>query len=225
MGTAILVRSDNSFVKSHRNPNRKKRNPNANHNSPDHRNRNCIVMKQPGSNLVMGKVKILKRGENLSPDFMTTTTTNKKKTEKNCYDLDLGSTDRLGPDPLTVNKQVSVHHLTDRLYAGPTSVLSSPPPIFVPIPRFLCLTTWFIHSFMIMVILDCIIIIIHKRRMFRFCVSIMMLSRDDIFSVREQIMFWRRNFKAKEQSKACWFVQDFLKWRKRFWASLGLIVS
>jgi hypothetical protein len=46
--------------------------------------------------------------------------------------------------------------------------LSSPPPIFVPIPRFLCLTTWFIHSFMIMVILDCIIII-HKRRMFRFC--------------------------------------------------------
>jgi hypothetical protein len=43
--------------------------------------------------------------------------------------------------------------------------LSSPPPIFVPIPRFLCLTTWFIHSFMIMAMLD---FILHKRRMLGF---------------------------------------------------------
>ncbi|MCI19712.1 hypothetical protein A2U01_0040872, partial [Trifolium medium] len=114
MGTAILLRSDNSssIVKSHRNPNqvsRKKRNPtggrNPNPTSSDRNrlrsggDRNCTVMKHPGSNLVMGQVKILKRGEKLSPDNVTT------KTEE-CYDLDLGSTDRLGPDPLTVKKQV-----------------------------------------------------------------------------------------------------------------------
>jgi hypothetical protein len=86
----------------------------------------------------MGQVKILKRGEKLSPDYVTTTN---NKTEKKCYDLDLGSTDRLGPDPLTVMKQVSVHDFTDRLYAGPTSVLS-PPSSFVPVPRFLCLPTF-----------------------------------------------------------------------------------
>ncbi|KAK2396632.1 hypothetical protein QL285_058278 [Trifolium repens] len=151
MGTAILLRSDNSsssIVKSHRNPNRKKTNPtgyrNPNPTSPDRNrlrsdvDRNCMVMKQPGSNLVMGQVKILKRGEKLSPDYVTMTN---NKIEKKCYDLDLGSTDRLGPDPLTVMKQVSVHDFTDRLYAGSTSVLS-PPPSFVPVPRFLCLPTF-----------------------------------------------------------------------------------
>ncbi|MCI38986.1 hypothetical protein A2U01_0060215, partial [Trifolium medium] len=50
------------------------------------------------------------------------------------------STDRLGPDPLTVKKQVSVQDLAEGLYAGPTSILS-PPPSFVPVPRFLYLPT------------------------------------------------------------------------------------
>ncbi|CAJ2645238.1 hypothetical protein L195_g046327 [Trifolium pratense] len=142
MGTAILVRSDNSssIVKSHRNPNhvsRKKktptggRNPNRLRSSGD---RNCTVMKHPGSNnLVMGQVKILKRGEKLNLNNITT------KTDE-CYDLDLGSTDRLGPDPLTVKKQVCLHDFTQGLYAGPTSVLS-PPPSFLPVPKFLYLAT------------------------------------------------------------------------------------
>lgn len=52
-----------------------------------------------------------------------------------CHDSVLGSTDRLGPDPQTVEKEVRIHDLTEGLYAGPT--LSSPPPSSVPVSGFL----------------------------------------------------------------------------------------
>ncbi|KAJ1436960.1 hypothetical protein SESBI_03795 [Sesbania bispinosa] len=89
----------------------------------------CVVVKLPGANLVMGQVKILKRGEKLSPEDTT------KKSEEG-FDLVLGSTDRLGPDPETVQKQVRVPDLTEGIYAGPTS-LASPPPSSLPVPGFL----------------------------------------------------------------------------------------
>lgn len=79
----------------------------------------------------MGQVKILKRGEKLGPDKSA-----KKKSEKEGFDFVLGSTDRLGPDPDTVQKQVRVPELTDGMYAGPSSV-ASPPPSSVPVPGFL----------------------------------------------------------------------------------------
>lgn len=130
MGTVFLLRPDNSssIIRPPRNPNpnhtsRKKRIPTTvNPISPD---RNCTVMKHPGSNLVMGQVKILKRGEKLSPDNLM------MKSEE-CYDLVLGSTDRLGPDPVTVMNQVRVQEV---LYAGLTVL--SPPPSSVPVPKFL----------------------------------------------------------------------------------------
>ncbi|XP_004488953.1 uncharacterized protein [Cicer arietinum] len=133
MGTAVLLPSDDasSIIRSDRNPNkssRKKLSTAAvNSSSLD---RNCSVVKHPGSNLVMGQVKILKRGEKLIPDDNAT---NKSD---DCYDLVLGSTNRIGPDPLIVKKQVRVQDLTDGLYAGPTSV-ASPPPSSVPVPEFL----------------------------------------------------------------------------------------
>lgn len=83
-------------------------------------------------NLVMGQVKILKRGEKLL------------QTRKDCVsdnedlDLALGSTDRLGPDPETVQKQIRVleFKVADGIYAG-SNFFASPPPSSVPVPGFL----------------------------------------------------------------------------------------
>ncbi|CAL5186879.1 unnamed protein product [Lathyrus oleraceus] len=140
MGTSFLLQSnDSSSIITNPNSNqstRRNRLPTA--VNPSSRNesrsrsggdRNCTV-KHPGLNLVMGQVKILKRGEKLSPDNVM------KSEDEGCYDSMLGSTDRLGPDPQTVEKQVRVLDLTGGLYAGQTSVLS-PPPSSVPVPGFL----------------------------------------------------------------------------------------
>ena len=49
-------------------------------------------------------------------------------------DLVLGSTDRFGPDPITMQKQIRVSK--DVIYAG-SGFVSSPPPSSVPVPAFL----------------------------------------------------------------------------------------
>ncbi|XP_061348184.1 uncharacterized protein LOC133293607 [Gastrolobium bilobum] len=132
-----------SSVRSQRNSNpkhtrRRKRSPVAVHRSFQDCYRSwCggdnsgMVVKSPGANLVMGQVKILKRGEKLSPDDGLA----QKKSEEG-FDLVLGSTDRLGPDPETVKKQVRVPDLKDGIYGGSGSV-ASPPPSSVPVPGFL----------------------------------------------------------------------------------------
>ncbi|KAE9604532.1 hypothetical protein Lal_00010931 [Lupinus albus] len=174
MGTAILIRSHDSFQsrlrndefsltpsssKSQRNPNpnsgrsrRRTQTPvNSNFNDRD-RSRNCVdrstvVVKGPGSNLVMGQVKILKRGEKLpeiaksDEDFDSSSEPVAEICEK--FDLGLGSTNRLGPDPATVKKQIKVQKqirvldLKDRVYAGSNFDVASPPPSSVPVPIFL----------------------------------------------------------------------------------------
>lgn len=91
-------------------------------------NRNSTVVKHPRLNLVMGQGKILKRSEKLSPDYVT------KREE--CYDLVLGSTNRLGLVPQMVKKQFRVQNLTRGLYTRPISVASSLSSS-VPIPGFL----------------------------------------------------------------------------------------
>ena len=61
-----------------------------------------------------------------------------KKIEQEA-DLVLGSTDRLGPDPETVKKQIEmkdVNKFVDAMYAG-TAFLASPPPSSLPVPGFL----------------------------------------------------------------------------------------
>lgn len=74
-------------------------------------------------NLVMGEVKILKRGEKLED----------VKLGFRDEEEMLSSTDRLGPDPETVMEQIRVFN---DLYAGSQSMLASPPPSAVPFPAF-----------------------------------------------------------------------------------------
>lgn len=101
-----------------------------------------LVDKCPTTNLVMGQVKILKRGEKLSSEEnhggIVDSAGNRKARAKSEEDLDLvlGSTDRLGPDPETVQKQVRVSDLKDAIYAG-SACVTSPPPSSVPVPGFL----------------------------------------------------------------------------------------
>ncbi|KAK1399933.1 Cortactin-binding protein like [Heracleum sosnowskyi] len=73
--------------------------------------------------LVMGEVKILKRGEKLD----------ELKLGFRDEEEVLSSTDRLGPDPDTVMEQIRVF---SDLYAGSQSMLASPPPSAVPFPAF-----------------------------------------------------------------------------------------
>ncbi|KAK7354407.1 hypothetical protein VNO80_19868 [Phaseolus coccineus] len=108
MGTSLLLRSHDclqardalpltsSSIRSQTNPN-----PNPNSNPCQNRrrrlydgNRSGMVVKAPVANLVMGQVKILKRGEKLSPENMGSS--------DDGFDLSLGSTNRLGPDPSSV---------------------------------------------------------------------------------------------------------------------------
>lgn len=100
----------------------------------------------PAMNLVMGQVKILKRGEKLSSENNNNgrialaenpnVNNNAKKTEE-CLGLVLGSTDLLGPGPAeTVQKQVRVWDSKNGRYAG-SAFVASPPPSSVPVPVFL----------------------------------------------------------------------------------------
>lgn len=77
----------------------------------------------------MGQVRILKRGEELSKPMKIAEDRGLATDE----DFVLSSTDRLGPDPETVQKHVRV---SDGLYAGPASLLASPPPSSLPFPAF-----------------------------------------------------------------------------------------
>lgn len=114
------------------------------------RSRNgAMVEKSPASNLVMGQVKILKRGEALSLGLAkysrSVGESNRKprvKKGEGDAELGLGSTNRLGPDPETVKKQVRVSNCKvvaggDGLYAGSGAFFTSPPPSSVPLPAFL----------------------------------------------------------------------------------------
>lgn len=95
-------------------------------------------------NLVMGQVKILKRGEKLSPEISDDAGLVMKAMDLDLdIDLDqpdlvLGSTDRFGPDPVAMQKQIRVSdsNLKDGIYAG-SAFFSSPPPSSVPVPLFL----------------------------------------------------------------------------------------
>jgi hypothetical protein len=80
----------------------------------------------------MGQVKILKRGEKLVQ------TRNGCDSNKENLDLVLGSTNRLGPDPDMVQKQIKVSEfkVVDGIYAG-SAFVASPPPSSLPLPGFL----------------------------------------------------------------------------------------
>lgn len=106
-----------------------------------------MVARIPAKDLVMGQVKILKRGETLSVSPVKNNNrgvsgeNNRKPRAKSeeALDLVLGSTDRLGPDPEMVQKQIRVTEfkVVDGVYAGSAAFYSSPPPSSVPLPAFL----------------------------------------------------------------------------------------
>ncbi|OAY46955.1 uncharacterized protein LOC110617791 [Manihot esculenta] len=112
---------------------------NFNHHNRSHTG--SMVARLPAKNLVMGEVKILKRGESFAKTDKRVSKENRKpmvKLEKNA-DLVLGSTDRLGPDPETVQKQIRVddfNKLVEGMYAG-SAFVASPPPSSLPVPGFL----------------------------------------------------------------------------------------
>ncbi|GMI89311.1 hypothetical protein like AT4G02040 [Hibiscus trionum] len=121
-------------------PSNRKGSPPLGFHSNNRRQSESMVTKSPGKNLVMGQVKILKRGETL------TGIAEKKKTDlgringskvEEEFDLALGSTNRLGPDPETMQKQVRLKEFKiGGFYAGPASCVS-PPPSSLPVPGFL----------------------------------------------------------------------------------------
>ncbi|KAK7281492.1 hypothetical protein RIF29_09542 [Crotalaria pallida] len=135
MGTEILIPSHDylqgrlrphdafSLTKSRRNTNpssgrTRRRSPPADKSNFSDRDydrsrggvdRSTVVVKGPGTNLVMGQVKILKRGEKLPEIAKRDEGSDRslRSSEEN-LDVGLGSTDRLGPDPSTVKKEVMV---------------------------------------------------------------------------------------------------------------------
>ncbi|MBA0662014.1 hypothetical protein Goklo_006219 [Gossypium klotzschianum] len=155
MATAILRHEalslrHHSLLGSRRNPNPNMIMPKSNHEfsrtrnpvgfkSINKRQSESMVTKPPGKNLVMGQVKILKRGEPLVAGT--------EKTDRRCsygsrgdyeVDLSLGSTNWLGPDPETMQKQIKLKEfkIGSGFYAGSSSLVS-PPPSLVPVPEFL----------------------------------------------------------------------------------------
>lgn len=89
--------------------------------------------------LVMGEVRILKRGEVLvspnnkheeQPERKPTAVRRKRRNNNNNKDLTLCSTDRLGPEPETVCKQIKILDL----YAGAVTDVPSPAPSDLPFP-------------------------------------------------------------------------------------------
>ena len=100
-----------------------------------------MVAKTPAAaaakNLVLGQVKILKRGEDLSPTATTSDRASdvgkiENMQEERVDDLVLQATDRLGPDPEIVSKQIGI---LSGFYAG-SAFFTSPPPSSVPLPGF-----------------------------------------------------------------------------------------
>ncbi|OWM65798.1 uncharacterized protein LOC116199370 [Punica granatum] len=88
----------------------------------------------PAENLVMGQVKILKRGEPLTA-FLGNRGS-EVPGESRDPDLGLGSTSRLGPDPVTVQNQLRFSD-PPLVYGGNGVYVKSPPPSSVPVPCFL----------------------------------------------------------------------------------------
>ncbi|CAF2147505.1 unnamed protein product [Brassica napus] len=96
------------------------------------------VEKSPNKNVVVGQVRILKRGEEIPKKTLELVV---EKTNLVVEKPDLVSTQRIGPDPCLIPSQI---RLSDRkskkttvvpFYAGPVT-MTSPPPSDVPLPAF-----------------------------------------------------------------------------------------
>ncbi|XP_031130843.1 uncharacterized protein LOC116032429 [Ipomoea triloba] len=126
--------------------NRRKRSPQKSSRNSNTSRGGCASLSSspPAKNrhLVMGQVKILKRGEALTVSMKNglekkVMMMEGEKSEVNCCapeeddDLALSTTDRLGPEPDMVPKQIKIADF----YAG-SAFISSPPPSSLPVPAF-----------------------------------------------------------------------------------------
>ncbi|XWS26295.1 hypothetical protein CRYUN_Cryun26dG0019700 [Craigia yunnanensis] len=129
----VKPKPNNEFSNSRR----RKRSP-VGFQSNNRRQSESMVAKPPGKNLVMGQVKILKRGETLidAAEKTDRERIHGSRGEEE-FDLSLGSTNRLGPDPETMQKQIKLKEfkIGGGLYAGSASLVS--PPRSLPVPGFL----------------------------------------------------------------------------------------
>ncbi|KAM7255888.1 hypothetical protein ACFE04_011629 [Oxalis oulophora] len=120
--------------RSNRSPNKSnRRNSDNKRKTSPPPSRAAVVNKSPPNGLVMGQVKILKRGED--PIVQTLPPPPSQP--------DLGSTKPLGPDPTQIRvanesmmKITNVNRVPFNFYAGSAFNVISPPPSSVPLPAF-----------------------------------------------------------------------------------------
>lgn len=152
MATAILS-SRNSLNQRfdhesqiHRNPNpRLRRDSSAphrlKHSSTASKSKTLVASPAANTNLVMGQVKILKRGESLSAfrNSCSADEDDKKRHRLRMIDLIVATTKRIGPERETVQKQIGGFKGVEIVsvdFAGSCNSIS-PPPTSLPIPSFL----------------------------------------------------------------------------------------
>ncbi|XP_042510315.1 uncharacterized protein LOC122085798 [Macadamia integrifolia] len=108
--------------------------------SPDKENRRsrCEMAgsRLPAKNMIMGQVTILKRGEMLKPTEDRVRGVVEEEAKTNEVPV-LYSTERLGPEPDMVPKQIGLTDVksVDGVFAG-SAFLTSPPPSSLPLPGF-----------------------------------------------------------------------------------------
>uniref|UniRef100_A0A2P2QPK0 Uncharacterized protein MANES_06G040800 n=1 Tax=Rhizophora mucronata TaxID=61149 RepID=A0A2P2QPK0_RHIMU len=135
------LRNPNPKVTASRRKKRATGGSEANPNDVNVRNRGesqsqSMVVKFPAKALVMGQVKILKRGEPLG--VLAENREPKAKSDED-PDLLLGSIHRMEPASEMFQKQMRVRQINrvvDRVFAG-TACVASPPPSSLPVPVFL----------------------------------------------------------------------------------------
>ncbi|CAB4266830.1 unnamed protein product [Prunus armeniaca] len=134
-----------ALMNSNRNPNpnrvrtspqtdRKKRRPTRPNNNPP------APVQKPAApkNIVMGQVKILKRGKEIPK---ATPVRSPPKQNPKPQVPDLGSTSRMGPDPKKVPvlpkpAKLPEPNWASGFYAGSSSCIAAPPPESLPLPSF-----------------------------------------------------------------------------------------
>ncbi|XP_043701319.1 uncharacterized protein LOC122651834 [Telopea speciosissima] len=92
--------------------------------------------RSPAKNMIMGQVTILKRGEMLKPTEDRVRGVVEEQAKINEVSV-LCSTDRLGPEPEMIPKQIGLTDVksVDGVFAG-SAFLTSPPPSSLPLPGF-----------------------------------------------------------------------------------------
>ncbi|KAF2571141.1 hypothetical protein F2Q70_00000093 [Brassica cretica] len=129
---SLIHRNSNPRRLSNAAPRRLKRSPTAT------QSKTLVASPASNTNLVMGQIKILKRGETLSA-FRNSCAYEDDKKQYRLKITDVASTNRIGHEPKTMQKQIGAFKKSEIVsvdYAGSCNSIS-PPPTSLPIPCFL----------------------------------------------------------------------------------------